>query len=127
MPTKTDMNIKPVTTSRDSFGYVLEIPYTWSFFKYQSPILLSHVASLNGFDAPAPGAPFTHCDLGCGNGVTSNLLASAYPHASFFGLDFNPEHIRNARSLAKKAGLSNVTFVDASFDEIFEHNTPQSR
>ncbi len=55
--------------------YVQDVPYTWSFFRYQSPLLMNYAAALNGFAAPALDRGFSYCDLGCGNGVTVNLLA----------------------------------------------------
>ncbi|MCH2095839.1 MAG: class I SAM-dependent methyltransferase [Rhodobacteraceae bacterium] len=112
-------------TNRHSHGYVTEVPYTWSYFHYQSPVLLSYVAWLNGLPAPDPRGAFTHVDLGCGNGVTSNLLAAAYPQAQFYGIDFNADHIRNAQRIAQQADLKNVTFIDASFDEMSQHDLPK--
>lgn len=79
---------------------------------------MSYAAALRGVAAPSPNKQFTYCDLGCGNGVTVNLLAASFPHATFYGIDFNPEHIANARALAQKAGLKNVSFLDASFEEM---------
>lgn len=119
------MNIQHLTESKNAHGYVMDMPYTWGFFKYQSPILLSYAARLKGHNAPDPAKPFVHCDLGCGNGVTTNLLAAAYPHAEFYGVDINSEHIDNARALAEKSGLKNATFIDASFDEIGRYNLPK--
>ena len=113
------------TSQRQSHGYVLDVPYTWSFFHYQSPILLSYVAWLNGRSAPDPRASFTHVDLGCGNGVTTNLLAAAYPHARFYGIDFNADHIVNAQKIADDANLDNATFIEASFDELDRFDLPQ--
>ncbi len=110
---------------RGQLGYVLDTPYTWSYYKYMSPLLLSYVARLNGFRMPSPDMPFTYCDLGCGNGVTINLLAAAYPHAQFYGVDFNPDHIRAAQAVAEQAGLSNVTFITAPFSELDHHDLPQ--
>ena len=95
--------------------YVQDVPYTWSFFRYQSPLLMNYAAALNGFAAPALDRGFSYCDLGCGNGVTVNLLAAAYPQGRFVGVDFNPEHIDNARAFAEAAGIENAEFVGASF------------
>src|SRR5262245_65560995 len=39
---------------------------------------------------------------------------------SFVGVDFNPTHIVAARALAESARLSNIQFVEASFDELLE-------
>ena len=69
-------------------GYVLDAPYTWSFFDFQGPVLMSYIARLNGIEPPAIDEPFTYCELGCGNGVTTNLLAAALPQGDFYGVDF---------------------------------------
>ncbi|MGR3616450.1 MAG: methyltransferase domain-containing protein [Paracoccaceae bacterium] len=112
------------TDDRNTSGYVMDLPYTWSFFGYQSPVLMSYAARLKGHSAPSPDKPFTYCDLGCGNGVTVNLLAAAFPQSTFYGIDFNPEHVANARALAQKAGLTNVSFIDASFEEMLRYELP---
>lgn len=103
--------------------YVLDVPYTWSYFEYQNPLLLSHIAGLNGYSPPNPASSFSYCDLGCGNGVTLNYLAEAFPNAHFVGVDFNPEHIENASQCALQAGLKNIRFFAESFDEYAsDHN-----
>ena len=119
------MNIHNTPEPKNAHGYVTDVPYTWSFFKFQNPVLLSYVARLKGHVAPDPAKPFAHCDLGCGNGVTTNLLAAAYPHAEFYGVDINSEHIDNARALAEKSGLANAHFIDASFDELDQYDLPK--
>lgn len=106
-------------------AYVQDVPYTWSFFKYQSPLLLSYVARLNGFEMPSIKQPFTYCDLGCGNGVSVNFLAAAFPQGQFYGVDFNAEHIANAQECADQGGLSNAKFIDASFDAYTKSDPPQ--
>ena len=100
------MNMIPqIDSTEQQSAYVLDAPYTWSYFEYQSPLLMSFVARLNGYEMPDLAKPFTYCDLGCGNGVSVFLLASAYPQGQFYGVDFNSEHIENARAIAQKAGL----------------------
>jgi 2-polyprenyl-3-methyl-5-hydroxy-6-metoxy-1,4-benzoquinol methylase len=64
------------------------------------------------------GEALAYCDLGCGQGYTANLIAAANPAAQVLGVDFNPSHIANARTLANAAGLSNVDFREASFEDI---------
>lgn len=105
--------------------YVLDAPYTWSYFEYQNPLLMSSVARLNGYQMPSIDEPFSYCDLGCGNGVSVNLLASAFPQGHFYGIDFNREHIENAQRIADKSGLTNVTFVDASFEDYEKSDPPK--
>lgn len=114
-----------MNTASSTSAYVQDIPYTWSFFDYQSPLLLSYVARLNGFEMPPIDQPFSYCDLGCGNGVSVNLLAAAYPQGQFYGVDFNTEHISNAQACADQASVSNATFIDASFDNFTKSNPPK--
>ena len=45
----------------------------------------------------------TYCELGCGYGLTTLILAASNPQMSFVGVDFNPTHIvaANGRSLIR--------------------------
>lgn len=99
-------------------GYVSDITYPISFFKEQSPAHLSFACILNGYEPVALDRPFTYMELGCGRGLTSNVLAAANPHAQFFASDFNPAHILGARELAEAAELKNMTFLENSFEEL---------
>ncbi|MGI9366358.1 MAG: methyltransferase domain-containing protein [Rhizobiaceae bacterium] len=120
------MNMIPkIDLDQPRSEYVLDAPYTWSYFEYQNPLLMSFIARLNGFRMPSLNEPFTYCDLGCGNGVSVNLLASSFPQGQFYGVDFNSEHIENAQRIADKAGLTNVTFIDASFEQYEQSAPPQ--
>jgi cyclopropane fatty-acyl-phospholipid synthase-like methyltransferase len=50
-------------------------------------------------------------DLGCGHGVSTLLLAEAYPRSTFVGIDFHERSIERARNLAADAGVADrVTF-----------------
>lgn len=110
------MSIPAVISTPAGDGYVTSMTYMRDFLRYQSPVLLSFAAAWNGNSAPDFSQPFNYLDLGCGEGVTTVLLAAAYPHATFVGVDVNEEHIQNARDLAAQAGLTNLTFVAATFD-----------
>lgn len=68
---------------------------------------------------------FTYCDLGCGNGLTCNTLAAANPNGDFYGIDLNPEHIGNAKTLAGKANLPNVHFLTSAFEDLTYDDLPQ--
>jgi SAM-dependent methyltransferase len=57
--------------------------------------------------------------------VSNILLSAAYPQAEFHGVDFNAEHIDNAKLYAGASGLENVHFVDAAFENYSEYNPPQ--
>jgi 2-polyprenyl-3-methyl-5-hydroxy-6-metoxy-1,4-benzoquinol methylase len=50
-------------------------------------------------------------DIGCGEGHAVNLMARAFPHSRFTGLDFEQEAIDVARAEARAQGLDNVTFA----------------
>jgi len=101
-------------------GYVTDVSYTASFFQDQTPQHLAFICLMNGFAAPAVDRPFTYGELGCGFGVTAGVIAATYPHARVIGIDFNPAHIVEARSMAAAAGLDNATFLERSFAELLD-------
>ena len=96
-------------------GYVADVAYTTGFYRELAPSFLSFAALVQGQPAPDPAQPFAYCELGCGQGFGTNILAAAYPHGRFVGIDFNPAQVANARTLAQEADLSNVAFWDESF------------
>jgi SAM-dependent methyltransferase len=50
-------------------------------------------------------------DVGCGLGAATVLLAEAFPHSTFVGVDYHEESIRQARAAAGEAGVTDrVTF-----------------
>ena len=101
-----------------SGGYVLDIPYTSGFYREIAPTYLDFVlAAAAGFRTPRLDRSFTYCELGCGQGFGTALLAAANPNGTFWGLDFNPAQIANARRLVAEAGLANMHFLDLSFEE----------
>lgn len=50
------------------------------------------------------------CDLGCGQGVATRLMAEAFPESRFLGLDLDPEAIAAAAAAAHRRRLTNLTF-----------------
>src|SRR5690554_3935168 len=94
-------------------GYISDVAYTLGFYREMAPPFLDYVCALNGYTGPRR-TPMRYCELGCGRGYGTALLAAANPDSSFVGIDFNPAHIREARSLAERAGLANVTFLESS-------------
>ncbi|MGQ0665326.1 MAG: class I SAM-dependent methyltransferase [Pseudomonadota bacterium] len=98
--------------------YLTEIPYLAQFYGEQAPVHVNYVMALNGV-APRPlDDGFTYCELGSGQGLTANTLAAAYPQGRFYGVDINPEHIKNARAMAEAGRLSNVTFIERPIAEL---------
>jgi SAM-dependent methyltransferase len=49
-------------------------------------------------------------DVGCGHGLTTLLMARAFPNSRFFGFDYHDGSIERARELATEQGLGNVEF-----------------
>ena len=98
-----------------SAGYVVDVEYTHGFYQELTPSLLSFLALLQGVQTPDLGSSLSYCELGCGQGFSTNLLAAANPHIQFHATDFNPGHIVGAQSLAQAGGLQNVHFYDDSF------------
>jgi SAM-dependent methyltransferase len=82
-----------------------------------APTHLQLAALSQSLGAPPPGKPFTFCELACGQGFGTALMAAAHPEGRFWAFDFNPAQIANARRLAADAGLTNVTFEDFSFEQ----------
>jgi SAM-dependent methyltransferase len=49
-------------------------------------------------------------DVGCGYGVSTILMAKAYPNSTVLGFDYHKPSIVWARKQAEKEGLKNITF-----------------
>jgi 2-polyprenyl-3-methyl-5-hydroxy-6-metoxy-1,4-benzoquinol methylase len=63
-------------------------------------------------------------DLGCGNGVFSNLLKLGSPSREIIGFDLDPKKIRAARKAHKDVGglefqVSNITDMDYPSGDVF--------
>ena len=92
-------------------GYVGDVSYTLGFYRELAPTFLDFCAVVNGVAGPPLNRPLRYCELGCGRGYGTTLLAAANPDYEFVGIDFNPSHIAEARSLAARANISNVSNV----------------
>ena len=101
-----------------SDGYVTDIPYTHSFFRELSPTFLNYCALLHGVEPPETKEGFSYLELGCGHGVSTNMLAAVHPEGQFYGVDFMPAHVLFASKLAGQAKQDNVHFLERSFEDI---------
>ena len=88
------------------------------FFQFQSPLDMALIAALNGFPAPDITRSFVHLDLGCGQGMTTLVLAAAFPNATFIGVDRDPEAIGLAERRRATAEIGNCRFVTADFSDL---------
>jgi 2-polyprenyl-3-methyl-5-hydroxy-6-metoxy-1,4-benzoquinol methylase len=53
-------------------------------------------------------------DIGCGHGVSTILMAQAYPQSTIHGFDYHDASIARARTLAGEEGVPNAEFEVAS-------------
>jgi len=104
--------------------YTADTEFVSTFVHEQTPILMSMVALLSGRKHRFPASGFTYCDFGCGTGLNLCFLAASNPQGEFYGVDFISEHIDSAKALAERTGLTNVTFIDASFDDLTPEDLP---
>ena len=89
-----------------SAGYVTEVGYTHGYYRELVPQYLALAALARGVAAPGLGyAPLRVLELGCGQGLSANLIAAANPHLDYTAVDFNPAHIAGAQALAAAAGV----------------------
>jgi predicted O-methyltransferase YrrM len=106
-------------------GYVHDIAYTHGFYRELTPALLNFGLALAGLEGPSIDRPFNYCELGSGQGISTNILAAANPNGQFWATDFNPSHAAGAAQLAASAGLANLRCLDKSFQEFLTLDTPQ--
>lgn len=96
-------------------GYTVDTPYVAAFASQSSPAWLSAISVLGGQPPIDFENELVWLDVGCGPGLGSCIVAAANPNVHVWGVDYNPAHIERARGLARKANLSNCTFVESSF------------
>ena len=53
-------------------------------------------------------------DIGCGHGVSTTLIAQAFPKSTVHGFDYHEASIDRARELAAEQGVDNSEFAVAS-------------
>ncbi len=94
-------------------SFLSDVVYPSNYFHELSPIHLNYVCALNGVEGPPLDVPFSYCELGCGTGLTVNILGASNPVGKFWGIDLGARHIESARDLATRAEIGNVTFIEA--------------
>ena len=58
-------------------GYVHDVAYTAGFYREIAPAWISAAAMLLGHRPPDLSRPFRWAELGCGHGLSANILAAA--------------------------------------------------
>ena len=93
-------------------------PYDiFNFYGQMSPLHLYYVCLLKGIRPPSI-ENFDYMELGCGYGISANVLAAANPQGNFYALDFNPKCIDEANKISKQCQIGNVRFIEGSFSEL---------
>jgi SAM-dependent methyltransferase len=105
-------------------GYVTDVAYVAEYYADHAPAHINMTAAAGGYRPRPLDGEFAWCDYGCGNGLTAVLLAGCFPQAQFYGVDFLPEHVRTAETLALRGGLNNATFLCKSFAELTPADLP---
>ena len=61
----------------------------------------------------------TVADVGCGHGISTAIMAKAFPKSNFIGYDFHPSSVEAARAHAEEHGVSaNARFEVATAQDI---------
>ena len=84
---------------------------TEKFFRpgYQAHLTTEWIPALNGVKEKLQrGAKVA--DVGCGHGVSTTIMAQAYPNSQFVGFDSHEPSIDRAREIAAEAGVDNLSF-----------------
>jgi SAM-dependent methyltransferase len=77
---------------------------------YVANLTTSWIPALEGVEGKLKGGGAKVADVGCGHGVSTILMAKAYPNSKIIGFDYHRPSIEWARKQAEKEGLKNITF-----------------
>jgi SAM-dependent methyltransferase len=87
---------------------------TERFYKpsYVANLTASWIPALEGVEEKLrrEGSGAKVADVGCGHGISTILMAKAYPNSQIIGFDYHKPSIERARKEAEKEGLKNITF-----------------
>jgi 2-polyprenyl-3-methyl-5-hydroxy-6-metoxy-1,4-benzoquinol methylase len=84
---------------------------------YEAQLVQNWIPSLSGIEEKLK-AGGSVADVGCGHGVSTLIMAKAFPNSTFVGYDNHPESIAKASAAAEAAGLSSrVSFKVAGSDD----------
>jgi 2-polyprenyl-3-methyl-5-hydroxy-6-metoxy-1,4-benzoquinol methylase len=107
---------------------------------YRTFLVEEWIPALDGVDAKLRQGALV-ADVGCGLGISTILLAQAYPESRFVGFDYHEESLAQARQSAEEAGVADrvefraATATDfpgsgydliACFDALHDMGDPQA-
>lgn len=102
-----------------SYGYFTDLNYSYGYYPEMSPFMLRLVCLGQGIEPQLPDEP-TYLELGFGQGVSINMHAAGSA-GSYWGTDFNPAQVVEARRLAAASG-ADIRLFDDSFEELAARN-----
>ncbi|RIK30846.1 MAG: SAM-dependent methyltransferase [Chloroflexi bacterium] len=83
---------------------------------YRANVVSSWLPALDGVVARLQAGAKV-ADVGCGHGISTIVMAQAFPNSHFYGFDYHQPSIARARQLAAEANVHNVTFEVAKAKE----------
>jgi SAM-dependent methyltransferase len=89
---------------------------TERFFRpgYRAHLVSEWIPALDGVQEKLERGAMV-ADVGCGHGVSTVIMADAFPNSHFVGFDYHPPSIDRARELAADSGVGeNTSFAVAS-------------
>jgi SAM-dependent methyltransferase len=94
-----------------------------AFFRngYQANLVKNWLPALDGVVEQLQSG-INVADIGCGYGHSTIIMAKAFPKSRFYGFDYHPGSIDEARKLAAEAGLSDRVYFDVATAKDFPDN-----
>ncbi len=89
-----------------------------------SPHFLNFAMLLAGVRPRSVERGFAYCKLGRDVGMTVNLLAASNPPGQFYGIMADAAQVATSTRLAEAANMTNVTFVERSFEQLMSLSLP---
>lgn len=96
---------------------------TEMFFRtgYRAHLVADWLPSLDGIvDRLQAGGRVA--DVGCGHGASTLIMARAFPHSQFIGIDYHADSIATAAQRAREAGIGNVRFEVSTAKDYDDRN-----
>jgi SAM-dependent methyltransferase len=80
-----------------------------SYLAYQAPLQVSFIAAMHRLGRGPLTGDFVYAQVGMGDAMALAVLADCYPEGRFIGLDSDPAAVEKGRTLAREAGLGNLS------------------